>query len=303
MSDEFQVNVGVSQGSALSPLLFIIVLNHITSHLMNNETSWALIFADDIVLVADTREELEWELEKWREALETNGLRISRKKTEYMYMNFTADATVGPQDTIRIASEPLNMVDAFTYLGSMISRDARCDRAVDHRIQAGWLKYRSVSGVLCDKKMPVKLKGKIYNTIVKPVLMYGSETWTRLQPHTNRMQVTENKMLRWSGSVTLLDHLPNKYLWGSFGIKENMRAKLDERQLRWYGHVLRREDHHVAKKALAIPETRRQRGRPKESWWRNASRRAAQANLDEESVTNRRTWNLRSRAIQGATPI
>ena len=43
---------------------------------------------------------------------------------------------------------------------------------VNHRIQAGWLKWRRASGVLCDKKVPLKLKGKFYRTAVRPVLLY-----------------------------------------------------------------------------------------------------------------------------------
>lgn len=291
LSEEFDVNVGVSQGSALSPLLFILVLNHLKCHLMNDSV-WSLIFADDIVLVAKTAEELEAELEKWRETLESNGLRISRKKTEYMFIDLINAEIPGPRNTICLASEPLNMIDSFTYLGSLITNDGKCDKTVDHRIQAGWLKYRSVTGVLCDKRMPVKLKGKIYNTIIKPVLMYASETWTRLQSHNKRMQVTENKMLRWSGGVTLFDHVPNKYLLGSFGIKDDIHAKLNEKQIRWYGHVLRRDETHVTKKALEIPEMRKGRGRPKETWWRNAKKRAEEADLEEDMATNRPMWNL-----------
>lgn len=286
LSDEFQVNVGVSQGSTISPLLFILVLNHLTSHLMR-DSIWSLLFADDIVLVANTAEELERELERWRETLESNGLRISSKKTEYMFIDFVNDGTAGPQNTIRLASEPLNMVVSFTYLGSLINNDGKSDKAVDHRIQAGWLKFRSVSGVLCDKRMPVKLKGRVYDTIIKIVLMYASETWTRQKVHSNKMQVTKNKILRWSGEVTLLDHLPNKYLYGSFGIRQDIRSKLDERQLRWYGHVLRREDSHVTKKALAIPEAPRGRGRPRQTWWRSSRKLADGANLAEESVVDR----------------
>lgn len=122
-----------------------------------------------------TKDQLESSLEKCRDALESNGLRISRTKTEHMYLKFSENHRIGPQDTVRLDSEPLKMTDTFTYLGSVLSND----EAVNQRKQAGWLKWRSVSGVLCDRKMPIKLKGKVHDTIVKPVLLYASETWTR----------------------------------------------------------------------------------------------------------------------------
>ena len=46
------------------------------------------------------------------------------------------------------------------------------------RIAAAWKKWTELSGVLCDRRMPVAVKGKAYRTMVRPVLIYGSETWT-----------------------------------------------------------------------------------------------------------------------------
>lgn len=296
VTDDFGVQMGVSQGSALSPLLFILVVNYLTFHLME-DLPWVLIYADDVALVAHTKDQLESSLEKWRDALESNGLRISRTKTEYMYLKFNENHVIGPQDTVRLDSEPLKMTDSFTYLGSVLSSDGKCDQAVNQRIQAGWLKWRSVSGVLCDNRMPIKLKGKIYNTIVKPALLYASETWTRQQTHTQKMQVTENKMLRWSGGVTTFDKVRNEYLYGSFGIGKNVAAKLEERQMSWFGHVLRREQEHITQKAINIPEQRRGRGRPKDTWLRKCKKKMENANLTVGDAQNRRTWQLRSRTV------
>jgi hypothetical protein len=296
LSEKFSVNVGVKQGSALSPLLFILVINYLTSAIMD-DLPWTLIFADDIVIAAESTEQLERVLEKWRKALEDNGLKISRKKTEYMFLNFTDSDVIGPQNTIKLGGEPLTIVESFRYLGSVITNDGKCDKDVQHRIQTGWMKWRSLSGVLCDRRMPIKLKGKIYNTVIKPVLLYGSECWTRMKTHTQKMSVTETRMLRWAGGVTLLDRLQNKHLLGSFGVKESIQAKMDERQTRWYGHILRRPEHHITRKAIAIPNPLvRRPGRPKETWERNVRKRIQQAELTEEDAPNRRIWNLRSRA-------
>ena len=49
---------------------------------------WCMLFADDIVLVVETKEETNSKLEEWREALESKGLRISRTKTKHLRCNF-----------------------------------------------------------------------------------------------------------------------------------------------------------------------------------------------------------------------
>jgi hypothetical protein len=56
--------------------------------------------------------------------------------------------------------------DMFRYLGSMLPRDGDIFEDVKHRISAGWLKWRQASGVLCDKRVPQKLKGKFYRTTI-----------------------------------------------------------------------------------------------------------------------------------------
>ena len=58
--------------------------------------------------------------------------------------------------------------DTFWYLGSMLQRDEDIDADVSHRIKARWIKWRQVSGILSDKRVPQKLKGKFYRTTIKP---------------------------------------------------------------------------------------------------------------------------------------
>ncbi|KAK8956527.1 hypothetical protein KSP39_PZI001305 [Platanthera zijinensis] len=66
-----------------------------------------------------------------------------------------------------------------------------------HRIQAGWLKWRGASGILCDRKVPLKLKGKFYRTAIRPAMLYGSECWAVNCVHEQKMGVAEMRMLRW----------------------------------------------------------------------------------------------------------
>ena len=83
MSNSFSVQIGVHQGSALSPYLFSLVLDEILKGAIK-DVPWCILFADDMVVIADTAEEVNEMLEKVREALEEKGLKVIRAKTEYM---------------------------------------------------------------------------------------------------------------------------------------------------------------------------------------------------------------------------
>ena len=56
---------------------------------MQDKVPWCMLFTDDIVLVAETKVEVNAKLELWKEALESKGLKISRNKTEYMEYKFS----------------------------------------------------------------------------------------------------------------------------------------------------------------------------------------------------------------------
>ena len=72
-SDEFGVKVGVHQGSVLSPLLFVIVLEALSCEFRTG-TPWELLYADDLVISAETEEELKMRLNKWKTKMEAKGL-------------------------------------------------------------------------------------------------------------------------------------------------------------------------------------------------------------------------------------
>ena len=83
------------------------------------------------------------------------------------------------------------------------------------RVGAGWMKWKKCSGVLCDKRMPVKLKGKVYRTVVRPAMLYGAETWATTKRQESRIDVNEMRMLRWMCGVTRKDKIRNEHIRGT----------------------------------------------------------------------------------------
>ena len=89
-SDSFNVNVGVHQGSVLSSLLFIIVLQALSQEFRTG-SPWELLYTDDLVIIAETIEELSQKLDAWKVNLEKKGLRVNTKKTKIMFSGVNMD--------------------------------------------------------------------------------------------------------------------------------------------------------------------------------------------------------------------
>ena len=100
-----------------------------------------MLFADDIVICKETREEVEQRLESCRYALERRGMKVSRSKTEYLCINGR-----NKDETVRMEDTKVPRVKEFKYLGSIVQESDSCEREVKNRVQAGWNGWRKVSG-------------------------------------------------------------------------------------------------------------------------------------------------------------
>ncbi|KAK3545468.1 hypothetical protein QTP70_007685 [Hemibagrus guttatus] len=233
-TEEFNVEVGLHQGSALSPFLFAIVMDQLSEE-VRQESPWTMMFADDIVICSESREQVEENLERWRFALERRGMKVSRSKTEYMCVNEREGS-----GTVRLQGEEVKKVQEFKYLGSTVQSNGECGKEVKKRVQAGWNGWRKVSGVLCDQKISARIKGKVYRTVVRPAMLYGLETVSLRKRQESELEVAELKMLRFSLGVTRLDRIRNEYIRGTAHVGR-LGDKVREARLRWFGHVQRRD--------------------------------------------------------------
>ena len=282
-TEEFSVKVGLHQGSALSPFLFAIVMDRLTDDI--RETSpWNMMFADDIVLCSESREEVENSLEKWRHALETRGMKVSRSKTQYMVVNEKIDGQVNLQGI------EIEKVEEFKYLGSTVQSNGECSREVKRRVQAGWNGWRRATGVICDRKISARMKGKMYKVLVRPAVMYGLETVALTKRQEAELEVAEMKMLRFSLGVTRLDKIKNEIIRGTAHVRR-LRDKLRESRLRWFGHVQRRPEEYVGRKMLQMQlPGKRRRGRPKRRYMDGLNEDMNVAGVTVKDASDRTSW-------------
>jgi hypothetical protein len=125
--------------------------------------------------------------------LEARGFRLSRHKTECMKCDFSA--TTQEEEDVRLDGQVVPKKDTFRYLGSMLQKDGDIDEDLSHRIKANWLKWHQASGVLCDPRVPLKLKDKFYRTAIRPAMLYGAEYWPTKRRHVQQLSVAAMRML------------------------------------------------------------------------------------------------------------
>jgi hypothetical protein len=88
-TNDFPINIGLYQGSALSPYLLSLVMDEVTRDIQGG-VPWHMLFVDDVVLVDESRTRVDQKLKLWRRTLEAKGFRVSRSKMVYMKCDFSA---------------------------------------------------------------------------------------------------------------------------------------------------------------------------------------------------------------------
>ena len=283
-TEYFPIEVGLHQGSALSPLLFIIIMDVQTENI-EKDPPWAMMFAEDLVLCAMTREEVEEDLDTWRVVFERHGLKISRTKTEYL-----PSPTNDTETTVKLVDAELPTVTSFKYLGSLFTREGGSQADVNNRIRIGWMKWKEVSGMMCDRKMPVELKDKVFKTIIRPAMAYGSECWAVKKKDESKLNSAEMRMLRWARGKTRLDHIRNEDIGKEAHVKP-VETFLENKRLKWFVHCLRREPNHICANSLRLEVSgRRSRGRPKKRWRDNIQGDMKKYRLTEDMAQHRKYW-------------
>ena len=154
-------------------------------------------------------------------------------------------------------------MNTFKYLDVTISEERGSEEAVRARVSAAWGKWRDLSGVISDKKMPRKLKNKLYMTVIRPVLLYGAECWTVRKKEEQILEKGEMRMLR---RIKGVDKIKSEDIRKELGVS-SIQEKVREMRLRWYGHMQRMEENDEMRAVgdMRVPG-KRPRGRPRGRW-------------------------------------
>ena len=88
-----------------------------------------MMYADDLPIIAESKQELQEMLEEWKGLYKKRGLRMSLEKTEVMWV-----AQQREELNIRLDGKEIKLVDSFVYLGGMVMEDGHSEVEVQRRI-------------------------------------------------------------------------------------------------------------------------------------------------------------------------
>jgi len=121
-------------------------------------------------------------------------------------------------------------------------------------------------------------------------MLHGSETWPIRKENEVALQRVEMSVVRWMCRVKLQDRVPSKGLRERLGL-DDIISVLQQIRLRWYGHVLRKDDNDWVKKCMVYEVAgARPRGRPKKTWREIVEKDHRAHKLNREDTMDCNRW-------------
>ncbi|XP_048009164.1 uncharacterized protein LOC125243494 [Megalobrama amblycephala] len=223
----------------------------------------SLLFADDVVLLAPSNQDLQraWELA---------GMRISTSKSEAMVLSRKRVAC-----PLQVGGVVLPQVEEFKYLGVLFMSEERTEREIDRRIGGASAVMRSMYlSVVVKKELSREAKLSIYWSIYIPTLTYGHELWVMTERMRSRIQAVEMSFLRRVAGRSLRDRVRSSVTQEELRV-EPLLLHIERSQLRWLGHLFRMPPGRLPGEVFrACPTGRRPQGRPRARWRDYVSRLA-----------------------------
>jgi len=217
------------------------------------------------LLMADTWLVLAALVVKMEEVTQRVGINISQKKSEVMVIGREQEQL--RTENVELRGERLKQTEEYIYLGSAITSDGRHVRDMERRRAGAARAFGTMKRRLWGRReVSLKVKMKIYNAVVVPVLTYAASTWAMTRTEERKMDALEMKMIRTIMGIR----------WSNRVRNEDIRRRLQQvpvslrvrrARLKWLGHIERMEASRIPREVSeARMIGRRPRGRPRTRW-------------------------------------
>ena len=168
---------------------------------------------------------------------------------------------------------------------------------VSHRVNEGCKVLGALKEVMKNRGLGMNVKKVLYEKVVVPTVMYGSESWGMKVTERQKLNVFEMKCLRSMTGVSQLDKVRNEVVRARTGVRRELAARVDMNVLRWFGHVERMDNERLLKKVMnAKADGRSAKGRPRFRWMDGVKRALNDRRMDireaSERARHRNEWRM-----------
>jgi hypothetical protein len=228
-------------------------------------------FADDVDIVGRNIRSITEAYSKMEREANKIGLRVNEDKTKFLMVAASERTKKFVGSHLTIGDKRFEVVSEFVYLGSIISNNFDTSIEIKRRILAAQRAYFGVRHLLTSKRIARHAKLVMYKTLIRPVALYGSESWNMTMSDENAIGVFERKILRVifgpKREGDLFRSRSNAELYQLFN-EADIVKRVRVNRLRWAGHVVRRPAEAPLNKVFKsdFVDGKRSRGRPKNSW-------------------------------------
>ena len=228
----------------------------------------SLQFADDAAIMAPDRHHLELGLRLFQQVASEWGLLLSLPKT--VAVRFGAQHEQ-PEQPLELVGGTVAYKADFRYLGTLIHCSGAAAPEAQFRVNKGAAAFGALrAAVFENRHISLKAKATVFKSVVLGVALYGAETWAATESDLRSMDVWQNHCVRVMTGVhrfaQLKEHIHDTELRARLNLS-TMTEVIEERRLKWLGHVFRMPPERLPRKVLFswLPGTR-PRGRPHMRW-------------------------------------
>ncbi|KAK6735707.1 hypothetical protein RB195_018750 [Necator americanus] len=310
----FEVVTGVRQGAVAGPFLFNFAIDDIMRRTVDQCPADIVLapsgcpltdleYADDVVIFAESSTKLQHVVNLVPKLAAAYELRLRPDKCKQMWISSR------PRTGIRVDEQPVELVDEFCYLGCTLKNNGSYERDVQQRCAKANSAFNSLTKCLWSTLITNEVNLRVYLSAIRPIMMYGSETWATPSTVMERLECTERKLLR-----KLLG-----YFWPRVCHNEDLYAEIDvvyrrmtrgEHQhlappskvtkvnrLRFFGHILRRPADRLVQRVLrSLPGTswNKPSSQKRKFWTEAVKENLRTLGVDRQfrrDVSFRRIWN------------